>query len=544
MRKFVFASVGIAALAVALPASSGAQQQQPDGRNLSTAGGMGAAASDTPEMRATRCENAVEQMTRGPVEITSAQVVPAGPAAAGPGQPSVMLPEHCLIDGRINRREGFGGVEYAIGFQLALPLEWNGRYLLQGGGGLNGSVRPAFGPVAAGDNPALARGFAVASHDSGHQGVVFDNSFYADQRAALDFAETSVLTVTQYTRAITARFYGRPAHHSYFTGCSTGGREGMLASQRYPELFDGIIIGAPAMRPGHSNLGIEWSQAMLNRTLPAGEAGPAGFDETERSAILNEVLNQCDARDGVNDGMIANVAACRDFDATALLCRPGQDDGLCLSPGKVEALQLAFRGPTDAGGRPMYVPIPWDTGIVHTGPGLPGYLPSGQPSPFGPATTARDIDIDARLHDLQWDAVGRLTDTAYWTNLSTYLGHEGKLIYFHGVSDPWFSAFDTLDYFHRARAANGAELWDRSAQFYMVPGMMHCSGGNAFDSFDMLGPMVDWVENGEAPASISAGTGDPEVPLSMPLCPWPSYAHYTGGDQMVESSYECRTPLS
>lgn len=451
------------------------------------------------------------------------------------------LPRHCLVEGVINQRTGAGGVEYGIHFELRLPTRWNGRFLLQGGGGLNGSVRPAVGPVAAGSMPALARGFAVASHDSGHQGAGFDASFYADQRAALDFAETSVRTVTQVTRRMTHRFYGEQPHHSYMTGCSTGGREGMLASQRYPELFDGIVIGAPAMRPGHSNLGIEWAQAMLNRSLPADVSGPAGFDEHERGLVLTEVLNQCDARDGVADGMIANVAACRSFDARALACTPGQEAGTCLAPAKVEALQLAFAGPRDASGRPVYVPIPWDTGVTYTGPGLPGYLPSGQPSPFGPATTARDIDIEARLHDLRWDAVGRLTDTAYWTNLSTYLGRGSKLIYFHGVSDPWFSAFDTLDYYDRARAANGVETWDDAARFYMVPGMMHCSGGNAFDSFDMLGPMVDWVEKGEAPAAITASRRAGEA--QMPLCPWPSYAHYTGGEVGLAGSYECRTPM-
>jgi len=547
MRLTFTGGIAVAALAVAMPAISGAQQ--PDMSDFSIDERIGGPAPEPARFRdlrlTARCEAAVEQFSRGDVEITGSRIVEAGPAETRPGQPAAMLPQNCLIDGVINRREGFGGVEYGIGFQLALPLEWNGRFLLQGGGGLNGSVRPAIGPVAAGENPALARGFAVVSHDSGHQGAGFDASFYADQRAALDFAETAVRHVTEDTRRMTAYFYGREPHHSYMTGCSTGGREGMLASQRYPELFDGIVIGAPAMRPGHSNLGIEWAQAMLNRTLPVGEAGPAGFSETERSVISNEVLRQCDALDGVNDGMIANVEACRAFDPSEMACKAGDDPAQCIAPDRVEALRLAFRGPRDATGRATYVPIPWDTGITYSGPGLPGFVPVGQPSPFGPATTARDIDIDARLHDMRWDAVGRLTDTAYWTNLSTYLGKGSKLIYFHGVSDPWFSAFDTWDYFQRARAANGPELWDDAARFYMVPGMMHCSGGNAFDSFDLLGPLVDWVEGGDAPGAVPAtarsGPGS-EAGLSMPLCPHPSYPHFTGDEQLQSGSYECRMP--
>ncbi|MCB2066163.1 MAG: tannase/feruloyl esterase family alpha/beta hydrolase [Erythrobacter sp.] len=489
---------------------------------------------------AARCEAFAQAQVGEGVELTAARLVAAGPQAATfPGQPPVVLPAHCLVDGVINRRLGAGGTEYGIRFQLALPVEWNGRYLLQGGGGLNGIVRPAFGQVAAGEGTALGQGFAVASHDSGHEGAGFDQSFHADQRASLDFAETSVLTVTQVTRALTQQFYGAAPHHSYFTGCSTGGREGMLASQRYPELFDGIVMGAPAMRPGHSNLGIEWSQVLLNRTQPASVTGPAGVTADERQVITAQLALQCDGADGREDGIIANVAACRSFDPSALACRPGESAG-CIAPERVAALQQAFAGMTNAAGRHVYAPIPWDYGITFTGPGLPGYLPAGQPGVFGPANASRDIDVDERLHAVEWDAVGRLTDTPYWTNLSTYLGHQGKLIYFHGVSDPWFSAFDTWDYFERAREANGAEAWDNAARFYMVPGMMHCGGGDAYDSFDLLGPLVDWVESGQAPDAVTAsrrqGGGQ------MPLCPYPAYAHYTGGDAAAAGSYQCRLP--
>lgn len=475
------------------------------------------------------------------VQITAATYYPEGRTLpAGPGSAAISMPAHCLLEGVINERIGADGVTYGIGFELALPQEWNGRFLLQGGGGLNGSVRPAIGPVASGDSHALARGFAVASHDSGHKGVVFDDSFHADQRAALDFAESSVRSVTLTARSLTAGYYGDEPHHSYMTGCSTGGREGMLASQRYPELFDGIVVGAPAMRPGHSNLGIEYAQVMLNRTLPEGELRAAGFSTAQRQAIRSAVLNQCDAADGLSDGIIANVEACRSFDASALQCEGGQGGG-CLSGAEVEALELAFAGPRDAAGRPVYVPIPWDTGITFDGPGLPGYVPSGQPGVFGPANASRQIDIDARMHDVRMDAVGRLTDTAYWTNLSTYLDRDAKIMFYHGVSDPWFSAFDTWDYFQRARQANGPQRWDNAARFYMVPGLMHCSGGDAFGTFDLLGPLVEWAERGTAPAAIPAsraGAGSAQ----MPLCPHPQYAHYDGGPEDQVGSYSCRAP--
>ena len=162
------------------------------------------------------------------------------------GWPVAGLPAHCRIEGIVNARKGKDGKDYGISFAIALPDVWSGRFLLQGGGGLNGSVLPPTGPVASNGRPALARGFAVISSDSGHKGAVFDSSFNKDQRAALDFAEASVGTLTPIAKRIVAAYYGRPIAHAYFVGCSTGGREGMLSAERYPELFDGIVVGAPA----------------------------------------------------------------------------------------------------------------------------------------------------------------------------------------------------------------------------------------------------------------------------------------------------------
>jgi feruloyl esterase len=487
-----------------------------------------------------RCEKLAGQVMGEVKILASAYYAEGRTLLADQGGFETQLPPHCELEGVINERVGVEGKPYGIGFKLALPSDWNGRYLLMGGGGLNGSIRPPTGPVAAGTMDALSRGFAVASHDSGHKGAGFDRSFMADQRAALDFAESSVRTVTLATRDLVQGFYGEAPHHSYMTGCSTGGREGMLASQRYPELFDGIVVGAPAMRPGHSNLSIEYAQVVLNRTLDTEPAQAAGFSPAERSAILSEVLNQCDAQDGIEDGMIMNVSACRSFDSSALQCAAGQDGG-CLNADRVEALELAFAGPHDASGRPIYVSMPWDTGIVYQGPGLPGYLPAGQPGPFGPANASREIDIDERMNDVRMDAVGRLTDTAYWTNLSTYLERGSKIMFFHGVSDPWFSAFDTWDYFERAKETNGAQAWEGAARFYMVPGMMHCSGGNAFGQFDLLGPMVEWVEAGKEPAGIVANRASGKEG-EMPLCPHPSYPRYAGGNPALSASYQCTAP--
>lgn len=489
----------------------------------------------SPAMAADTC-GAIARQSFGPnVTIASARMIPAGTTPAEMGAPPVDLPAHCRVEGTINAREGNArdgkNGHYGIGFAIALPANWQGRFLLQGGGGLNGTVRAPIGATAAGKIPALARGFAVISHDSGHKGAVFDNAFMADQRAALDFAESSVREVALLGKAITLAYYRRPIAHSYMAGCSTGGRETMLAAQRYPELFDALVVGAPAMRTGNSNLATTHAAVAFNQAAPRDAAGlplPAQiFSAADRKTILSGLLNQCDALDGLKDGMIANVAACR-FRPAALICAPGAGQN-CLTPIQAEVLERAFAPPRDKAGHALYSPFPFDTGIVATDGGIPGFLPTGMPGPLGPPIRALSFDPDVRIEAIRADFVQGLTDTDRWTNLSTFLGHGGKILFYHGVSDPWFSAFDTWDYWQRAasanQGANGTGFTDAS-RFYMVPGMGHCGGGNAFDTFDLLGAAVDWVEKGAAPDAIAAyrRTG----PDSMPLCPYPAFAQFTG----------------
>ncbi|ATY32210.1 tannase/feruloyl esterase family alpha/beta hydrolase [Sphingomonas psychrotolerans] len=491
-----------------------------------------------------RCSALVAREFGDDVQIISAVHVDAaapGTVSSGSGRSFASgIPAHCRIEGMINARMGAEGKAYGIGFAIALPDQWSGRFLLQGGGGLNGSVAPPLGNVAAGDVPALARGFAVISHDSGHKGAVFDASFMADQRAALDFAEASVRTVTIVGKAITTGYYGKPIGHSYMAGCSTGGREGMLASQRYPELFDGIVVGAPAMRTGDSNLAIAWSAVQFNQAAPRDKDGlaivPQIFPSSDRKLILKGMLDQCDALDGLADGMIMNQAQCR-FQPARLRCKTGKAEG-CLSKAQVSALDRAFAGPKDAAGYPVYTPVPYDTGIVDAG----GYLPTGAPGVFGPAPRELTIDLDARLQAIRANAAQRLTDTHVWTNLNTFLGRGGKILFYHGVSDAWFSALATWNYWQRARVTNGP-AWDAASRFYMVPGMGHCGGGNAFDNFDLLGPVVDWVEKGRAPGAVLASRRGP-AKEERPMCPHPSYPHHVGGDPTRPDSFECRAPKS
>ncbi len=273
------------------------------------------------------------------LSITKAEWFAAGstPPRGGPGAPAepIKLPAFCRLDGVLDRRTGADGKPYGIGFALALPGDWNGRFLFQGGGGLNGSVQPPLGLVASGGVPGLTRGFAVVSTDTGHTGQGFDSSFMAEQQAALDFAYQAVGRVAVLAKQIIAQHYGKAPDRSYFAGCSTGGREAMLMAQRHPTYFDGIIAGAPAMRTNFSGIGDEWVATMLNQVAPKNEKGQPmtrqALSDSDKKTVIDGFLNACDAGDGLKDGMVFNTSACR-FDPKTLVCKGGKTEG-CLVGG-------------------------------------------------------------------------------------------------------------------------------------------------------------------------------------------------------------------
>jgi feruloyl esterase len=480
------------------------------------------------------------------LSITKAEWFPEGssPPAGRGGAPNPMkLPAYCRVDGVLDRRTGADGRPYGIGFALALPGDWNGRFLFQGGGGLNGSVQMPLGATAAGTTPALLRGFAVVSTDTGHTGTNgFDASFMQEQQAALDFAYQAVGRIAVLAKQIIAHHYAKAPDRSYFTGCSTGGREAMLMAQRHPTFFDGIISGAPAMRTAYSGIGDEWAATMLNTAAPkdaSGKADPrAALSDAQKKAVIDGVLNACDANDGLKDDMIFNTKACR-FDPKALVCGATKTDG-CLTMEQATAIEKGFAGPKDSRGRQVYPGFMFDTGIAST-QGIPGLLHGGR-NPVGPPFSATSMDVDARAAAAAASAGDVLSATSSWTNLNTFSNHGGKLMFFHGVSDPWFSALDTIDYYERMTKANGGpEQVMNWSRLYLAPGVGHCSGGPvALDTFDMLTALVDWVEKGTAPASVTA-TGRALPGRSRPLCAYPQHAHYKGsGDTQDAKNFECR----
>ncbi len=478
------------------------------------------------------------------VVMTSASPVPAGTMAPPPypGAPSTgPLPAHCRVDGVIHRRKGMDGEEFGIRFAVALPdkAAWNGDFMMQGGGGGNGVVAYPIGASFTGDKPALGQGFAVASTDTGHQAKNggFDFAFMRDQQAYLDFAYQANSQVAEVAKQIIARYYSKGPSYSYFVGCSTGGREGMILSQRFPTVFNGIVSGDPAMRTGLSNLAIgKWIPVAYNQASPKDDTGKPQIEkfltEDERKLFMDALMKKCDARDGVTDGMIFDPIGC-DFDPAVLDCKTGQSEA-CIAPQKTAAIKKAFAGPKNAYGTQVYPGFLYDAGIASTG-FVPGLLALGNRGLFGPYTTATEIDVDKEaLH-----ASDPLVEPAS-TNLSTFSESGGKLLFFHGDSDPWFSPLDTLGYYKSLAETNGgAEKVAEWSRMFLVPGMAHCGGGPSLDHFDMLGALVNWVEKGTPPDAVIA-TGKAFPGRSRPLCAYPKHAQYSGsGDSEDARNFRC-----
>lgn len=494
--------------------------------------------------------------------VAEAKVVPAGPIApppdpAGGPAPGTMLPEHCLFIATLQPRSGAQGQHLGIGIEVRLPLEWNGRFAFEGGGGLDGILRPSYGSVWGTIRPpALARGFAVASTDGGHRSAsMLDAHFGLDQQARIDYAYNAVAQTTSIAKALIARFYGHAPQRSYFVGCSNGGRQGMMVAERMPLAFDGVVAGDPTFRLTRTNMDQVWNEIVLARAAPKDAQGrpilSRALSEGDLRLVSNAVLKQCDALDGLADGMINDYRACH-FDPAVLTCR-GAKTSRCLTSAQVTALEALMSGPHDSHGRALYAAFPYDAGIadpafyhMHFGTSANGALNSadatlGFDSLRYFSMTPPDPSFDPMKFDFDRDPV-RLLETAKIEDAdSVYLesfARHGKLILYHGLSDQGLSPLDTAAWYQRVQAVNGGRI-EQWARLFLIPGMTHCGGGPATDEFDMLTAIESWVEDGRAPERIIArGKSFPGV--TRPLCPYPTIARYTGGDPKSERSFSCR----
>ncbi len=486
--------------------------------------------------------------------VAGDSVRPPG-ATAGP-----LLAAHCRLTGQMAPRTGQDGKPYHIGFELRLPTQWNGRLLYQGGGGNDGVVRPAVGPQAA-PGYALNRGFAVVTTDAGHQGPTADFGF--DPQARLDNAYVAHGRVAQTAKDLVRGFYNRAADRSYFIGCSGGGRQGMMFTQRFPSMFDGVIAMAPAMRVSSgATIAAAWDTQALQAIAPAGADGKPVLSRAlspgDLGVLREGILQACDKDDGVVDGLVSHPAACR-FDVKSLQCA-GAKTAQCLSPDQVGALQKMFAGARNSAGQPLYFSWPWDPGIGHPAndwrmwrlgdsqtaaansrhvflmqDALQGYFVT--PPDRSLSIYRFDFDRDpARMAAHSW-----IFDTAADARLDAFHARGGKLLIAHGLADGIFSPHESIDYYQRLQKARGEAATADFARLFLIPGMGHCQGGASTDSWDGLGALVDWVEKGQAPERILAKGTAVYPKRSRPLCPFPQHAHYNGsGDPEDAANFSCR----
>jgi feruloyl esterase len=495
---------------------------------------------------------------------------------------------HCVIRGAVNERLGSDGKPYAIGFEMRLPERWNGRYFDQLNGGNDGAVVPAYGGLG-GNQPdnALARGYAVLSSDSGHDGqanrdagLVGGNLFGFDEQARLDYGYTANVTLTPLAKTIIERYYGRRPEYSYMVGCSNGGRHAMVGATRLTREFDGFLAGDPGFNLPQAALQHAWDIQSFGQ---ADSDPKHAFSRDDMKAVASAVLAQCDALDGAKDGIVGALAACqKTFDVDKLAC--GADNaGRCLAPKQVAALKRAFGGPTDKSGRHLYASWPFDAGLggndwrgwklespIPGFDGLPLIAVLGAGSlaqvfttpPTQVAGTPQGLLEYLRGFDFDRDAP-KITATtkAYPVSAMDFMAPTdwrkpklaelkaagGKLIVYHGASDGAFSVQATIDWFEKLRSNNGGNA-SGFARFYSVPSMNHCSGGPATDRFDLFNVLVDWVEHKKAPGVVTAEAraNNAELPAdwsktrSRPLCEWPKVARYRGtGDLESAASFQC-----
>jgi feruloyl esterase len=489
------------------------------------------AASLTATAEAQSCES-LKSFSLPETTIVSAALVPAGPftpplpaGAAPPQAPRpIETPAACRVVGRVNP---------AVNFEVWMPAAgWNGKFQAVGGGGFAGTI--SYGPMIA----ALNRGYATASTDTGHVG---GGGAWALGHPELvtDFAFRAIHEMTVKAKTIVERFYGTLPRRSYFVGCSTGGRQGLMEAQRFPSDYDGIVAGAPANFWTHLIVGSLWPAA-------AALKDPASAIPADKRALLNKaVVAACDARDGVTDGLIEDPQRCA-FDPDTLRCRGAKGEA-CLTAPQVDAVKK------------IYAPSVNPRTKEEVFPGMPpgGELTwnalAGGPQPFSiPVEFFKyfvyadpnwdwktiDFDKDVAAIDEKYAKLMNATDP----NLKPFKDRGGKIIMYHGWNDQLIAPVNSINYYNSVSKTMGAKNTDEFFRLFMAPGMLHCAGGPGPNSFDALAALERWVEQGVKPDSLPAShSTNGVIDRTRPLCPYPQMARYKGSGSIDEAAnFACR----
>jgi hypothetical protein len=471
--------------------------------------------------------------------VTSGGYTPPGAA-----QPVTGLPPLCAVT--VREADGAGNVATV---SVWLPVAWNGRFQGVGGGGYSCTV--GFSALTA----AARGGYATATTDCAHTGSALDGGFALTPDGELDrplirrFASTGVHGMTAVGKTLTAAFYRRPPAYSYFNGCSTGGRQGLMEAQRYPADYDGVLAGAPA---------INWTRfipAELWPQLVMKESGDV-LPPCKLAAFTQAAVAACDARDGVTDGVIGDPMRCRWNPAalvgTATACGT-------ITAGDAAVVAAIWRGPVTRSGHPLWFGLTRGTdfsGLARTATvdGATVQLPFPIPVAWLGTWLRRDPAWDwttltrAEFERLFRQSVRELSGVIATDDpdLSAFARHGGKVLIWHGLSDSLIFPQGTVHYYERVQAATGGPARTASfARLFLAPGAEHCRQGAGPAPTDPLAALVAWVERGRAPATLRADLVDPAtgaVTRSRILCPYPAQARWTGrGSPDDARTFTCTT---
>ncbi len=448
-----------------------------------------------------------------------------------------------------------------VGFEVWLPpaSKWNGKYQQMGSGGSSGSI--GWGSLV----EPLDAGYATLATDNGHitdatapEGGSENRWAVGHPEKMIDFAHRAVHVSAVAAKAIVDQYYGKKASQSYFVGCSTGGRQALVEATRYPEDFDGILAGAPAWH---------WTNQMTNAiwNTQAAFKDPSAITEQSVQILHKAVMNQCDAMDGVKDGVISDPRRCT-FEPKTIQCKPGQSDQ-CLTPVQVDAAERIYGGSHRSDGTRIFQG--YAKGSELNWPRIwAGKTPGGSSWEFWRKAVSQDMNATSTAFDFDKDAdkmlngkLGNETLSQAYnakTDLTAFEARGGKIIQYHGWADQQISPYASIDYYHQTVGKMSAADRDSFYRLYMLPGIYHCSGGpgtgNIGDSstaashdaeHDLVVAIDEWVTKNKAPTVLIGAHLDEnkKADRTRPLCPYPQEAAYKGtGDSNDAKNFVCRAP--
>ena len=479
---------------------------------------------------------ALLERTDHDLSVISAEVLPPEGEAAGRCRIVAMIPP-------------------AITFSVVLPDAWNGRVLMTGNGGYAGTSPLAPSRVRRSDGVA-ARGFVAVYTDTGHDRAVEPLATFAlgDRQREVDYSFRAVHLSVVAAKEMAAAYYGKPPSYTYWQGCSTGGRQGLMAAQRFPRDFDGIVVGAPVLNFTDTQIWGAWNARALDGV---------SLDLSKMGRVAKAVYERCDAIDGLRDGLLDDPRTC-DFDPARDLprCEGTQSEG-CFGEAEIDALAKIYGGVTSRGellfpGLPFGAEAAPSTGRNRSS-GWNGWIVNGDgPSrqqvfaetflrymafePDEPDFDWRSFDFDSDPHRM--DFIRSILD-ATDPDLTRFRDAGGKMLMYFGWADTALNPLMGVNYYESAQQVTGERTRD-FFRLFMVPGMFHCGGGLGVSRADYLGPLVEWVESGSAPSRIvGARVVGAATEMTRPLCPYPEVARYDGsGDPDSEDSFACVEPGS